>query len=47
MVLSIPMRLVIRMDVRSTGGRIWKFEIPICKNDMEKGAILSLHVENP
>jgi hypothetical protein len=44
-VLSIPMRLVIRMVVRSLGGRIWKFEMSMCVNDMEKGAIVNLHVE--
>jgi hypothetical protein len=47
MVLSIPMRLVIRMVVISLGGRIWKFEMSMCVNDMEKGAIVSLHVEHP
>jgi hypothetical protein len=47
MVLNIPMRLFIRMVVISLGGRMWKFEIPMCKNDMEKGAIVSLHVEHP
>jgi hypothetical protein len=47
MVLSIPMRFVIRMDVISLGGRIWKFGMPMCKNDMEKGAIVSLQVEHP
>jgi hypothetical protein len=33
-----PMRLFIRMVVRSLGGRIWKFEMSMCVNDMEKGA---------
>ena len=47
MMLSIPMRLVIRMVVIYMGGRIWKFEILMCNNDMEKGAIVSLHVEHP
>jgi hypothetical protein len=47
MVLSIPMIPVIRMVVRYLGRRIWKFEMPICKNDMEKGVIVILHVEHP
>jgi hypothetical protein len=47
MVLSIPMRLIIRMVGRSLGERIWKFEMPLCKNDMENGAIVNFHTENP
>ena len=47
MVLSIPMRLFMRMVVISLGGRVWKFEISMCENDMEKGAIMSLHFEHP
>jgi hypothetical protein len=30
-----------------SGRKGWKFEIPMCENDMEKGAIVSLHDEHP
>ena len=46
MVLSIPMRLVIRMAIRYLGGRIWKFGIPMYRNDVQKGKIVSFHVEH-
>jgi hypothetical protein len=38
MVLSIHMILVIIMVVTSMGGRIRKFEMSMCVNDMERGA---------
>jgi hypothetical protein len=41
------MGLVIRMVVIYMGGRVWNFEMSMCVNDMEKGAIVSLHVEHP
>jgi hypothetical protein len=36
--MNIPMRLVIKMAIRYLGGRIWKFEMSIYVNDMEKSA---------
>jgi hypothetical protein len=35
--MNIPMKVVIRMIIIYLGGRIWKFEISMCVNDMEKG----------